>query len=246
MNLGSGSTWLKNCRASRCSHLRRQLGAGSGSLARSVASHRVVRDQRRAYRRLALAQTSDGWLWLGGSAGLYRFDGVVFERVEDNANDPGGARAISAFFGSVGGPSYRLCPRRRKYPARRAFHALRCERRPPSATIYSFAQDADGAIAATRSGLMSLDGARWRRIGDDAELPDGYASDVFSERGGALLVAINDQILRRAPGSRTFQRAATTLGQASFIQSLDGLVWYLDDAGLTPFLKKKERRGARH
>ena len=90
---------------------------------------------------------------------------------------------------------------------------------------------------------MRLDGARWRRIGDDAELPDGYASDVFSERGGALLVAINDQILRRAPGSRTFQRAATTLGQASFIQSLDGLVWYLDDAGAHALPKEEGAAG---
>src|ERR1700761_4787003 len=28
----------------------------------------------------ALAQTSDGYLWLGNPAGLYRFDGIVFER----------------------------------------------------------------------------------------------------------------------------------------------------------------------
>src|ERR1700679_2943505 len=28
----------------------------------------------------ALAQTSDGFLWLGSPDGLYRFDGVVFER----------------------------------------------------------------------------------------------------------------------------------------------------------------------
>src|SRR5580704_13547073 len=30
----------------------------------------------------ALAQTSDGYLWLGSSEGLYRFDGVVFERYQ--------------------------------------------------------------------------------------------------------------------------------------------------------------------
>jgi len=27
-----------------------------------------------------MAQTRDGWLWLGTSDGLYRFDGVSFER----------------------------------------------------------------------------------------------------------------------------------------------------------------------
>lgn len=29
-----------------------------------------------------LAQTADGWLWLGAPSGLYRFDGVRFERFE--------------------------------------------------------------------------------------------------------------------------------------------------------------------
>jgi ligand-binding sensor domain-containing protein len=29
-----------------------------------------------------LAQTTDGYLWLGSPAGLYRFDGVRFERID--------------------------------------------------------------------------------------------------------------------------------------------------------------------
>jgi ligand-binding sensor domain-containing protein len=29
-----------------------------------------------------LAQTSDGYLWIVGSSGLFRFDGITFERVE--------------------------------------------------------------------------------------------------------------------------------------------------------------------
>src|SRR5258708_4300454 len=31
---------------------------------------------------VALAQTSDGYLWMAGPSGLFRFDGMVFERVE--------------------------------------------------------------------------------------------------------------------------------------------------------------------
>ena len=30
----------------------------------------------------ALAQTNDGYLWMAGPSGLYRFDGIAFERVE--------------------------------------------------------------------------------------------------------------------------------------------------------------------
>src|ERR1700683_2835428 len=30
----------------------------------------------------ALAQTKDGYLWIAGPSGLFRFDGIAFERVE--------------------------------------------------------------------------------------------------------------------------------------------------------------------
>src|SRR5215470_3774996 len=36
----------------------------------------------------ALAQTSDGYLWLGSPDGLYRFDGVIFERYEPTSGGP--------------------------------------------------------------------------------------------------------------------------------------------------------------
>ncbi|MEJ0042223.1 MAG: two-component regulator propeller domain-containing protein [Rhizomicrobium sp.] len=35
----------------------------------------------------ALAQSPDGYLWLGTGAGLYRFDGIHFERVKPTAGD---------------------------------------------------------------------------------------------------------------------------------------------------------------
>jgi ligand-binding sensor domain-containing protein len=44
----------------------------------------------------ALAQTPDGYLWLGSHDGLYRFDGVVFERYQPQSGDPFPARAVSS------------------------------------------------------------------------------------------------------------------------------------------------------
>ena len=44
----------------------------------------------------ALAQTSDGYLWLGSPDGLYRFDGVVFERYQPQSGGPFPARRVSS------------------------------------------------------------------------------------------------------------------------------------------------------
>ena len=44
----------------------------------------------------ALAQTPDGYLWLGGPDGLYRFDGVVFERYQPQSGGPFPAGAVSS------------------------------------------------------------------------------------------------------------------------------------------------------
>jgi ligand-binding sensor domain-containing protein len=37
---------------------------------------------------VALAQTADGFLWLGTGAGLFRFDGVLFEWFEPDGEPP--------------------------------------------------------------------------------------------------------------------------------------------------------------
>src|SRR5580658_9552481 len=36
----------------------------------------------------AMAQTADGYLWLGGAGGLFRFDGTRFDRFHDASGDP--------------------------------------------------------------------------------------------------------------------------------------------------------------
>src|SRR6201992_1261398 len=44
----------------------------------------------------ALARTSDGYLWLGTPDGLYRFDGVVFERYQPQSGGPFPARGVAS------------------------------------------------------------------------------------------------------------------------------------------------------
>jgi len=44
----------------------------------------------------ALAQTSDGYLWVGSAEGLYRFDGATFERYEPQSGGPFPVGSVTA------------------------------------------------------------------------------------------------------------------------------------------------------
>src|SRR4051794_25306174 len=44
----------------------------------------------------ALAQSADGYVWLGSTDGLYRFDGLIFERYQPQSGGPFPARNVTS------------------------------------------------------------------------------------------------------------------------------------------------------
>jgi ligand-binding sensor domain-containing protein len=52
----------------------------------------------------AIAQTRDGFLWLGTSNGLYRFDGLTFEKIEPATYDRWRSNQITALAAAPTGP----------------------------------------------------------------------------------------------------------------------------------------------
>jgi hypothetical protein len=80
----------------------------------------------------ALAQTSDGFLWLGTMPGLYRFDGVSFEHYQPGS---GPAFQSSQHYRAGGAPQWRFVDRlsrQRCEPiaGRRKHQLHQCERIP--------------------------------------------------------------------------------------------------------------------
>jgi hypothetical protein len=51
----------------------------------------------------AIAQTSDGFLWLGGQGGLFRFDGTRFDRFHDSSGDPLPTTNVHSLFAPITG-----------------------------------------------------------------------------------------------------------------------------------------------
>jgi PAS domain S-box-containing protein len=161
-----------------------------------------------------LAQTNDGFLWLGGQDGLFRFDGTRFEPF----SSPFGDRLLSAniytlfappsgglWIGySFGGFSFLDKGRVTNYAI-------------DTGTVDSFAQDRDGIVwAGASSGLWRFDHSEWQPIGVGWNVPAGRIVDVGFDSAGILWAFVgspyvpNDLIYLR-PGTRLFKTADSNL-----------------------------------
>lgn len=182
----------------------------------------------------ALAQTPDGWLWVGAATGLYRFDGVSFEAMpglgsgtEDGSvtalfTDSAGALWIGYGSGRVG--------------------VLRNGRQvdlsPPGTQrgIRQFVQEPGGAIWITSvSWDVSLarhaDG-RWTVFGAEQGAPRHARSIAVQRDGTVWLAATRRPLLVLRPGATRFESTPFELrGNVTLLTDHHGDVWWLDAAG---------------
>lgn len=122
----------------------------------------------------ALAQTTDGFLWIGTDNGLFRFDGVHFERFVPSSGDQlseGPMRGLSALPDGSLWIAYRL---ERKICVLRNGNA-KCYDKTDGVTSNptTIVQDHEGTIwANTETGVLRFNGARWEHIGRDWNFPE--------------------------------------------------------------------------
>ncbi|WP_047496989.1 sensor histidine kinase [Terriglobus sp. TAA 43] len=186
-------------------------------------------------RAEALAQTADGFLWIGTDDGLFRFDGVRFERYVPVSGDrlsAGPIRALHAFpDGSLWITyrfEYKICVLRNG--------ALRCygEEEGVTSNPTTIVQDHSGAIwANTEAGLLRLAGTRWEHIGKAWEFPEyvpSFSSEaLFVDREGTLWVGVNHTILYLEKGTRRFKPTGVYAGLSIQIaEAPDGTLWVSD------------------
>lgn len=176
----------------------------------------------------ALAQTTDGFLWLGTTEGLYRFDGITFERYKPQS----GPAFPSPFVTSLlalpngdlwigfreGGVSRLRDGRNTNYTNSDGL---------PSGRVAKLVQDRDGTIwAGTDGGLARFGHDQWRRVGTDWNYPRGKAAALFVDRRGTLWVASDHEVLFLPRGYRKFQTTGIKIGQTYQIaESPGGKLW---------------------
>jgi hypothetical protein len=193
----------------------------------------------------ALAQTADGYLWLGTQAGLYRFDGVRFELFRSPFGDQFPSTSVSALFAPPTGGlwvGYRFG----------GFSFLRngkltnfVEFPSPTGTVNGFAQDRDGIVwAATNRGVWRFDRSSWQQNPAEWNPELRLVAQVGFDREGILWVLTNNrsleverQLFYLMPDGRNFRNAGSHL-------LVQGFTWDADFTVLTSHEKRPREPGS--
>jgi signal transduction histidine kinase/ligand-binding sensor domain-containing protein len=181
----------------------------------------------------ALAQTEDGYLWIGSARGLVRFDGVKFEEYKPQPGVQLPSHGIYSLMATPdGGLWIAFAPTGLGLLRDGSLTVFSRPEELPNSQIYSFARDHDGRIwAGTGTGLVLREGTQWIPIGHDWNFAPEVIRAVFVDREGTLWVATTKIITFLRRGSKAFEHAGavgpsiTTLAEAK-----DGRVWFADDS----------------
>lgn len=209
------------------------LAAGAASRLLGDYAHTAWTSQRGAPNDVVkFAQTPDGWLWLASPNGLFRFDGVSFERMDSvqgqrlhSTNTMGllASRDGRLWIGHrFGGISMVHQGRLRLFQE--------ADGLPPGA-VFSITEGPDGSVwAATTAGLgMLAPGAsRFRRIGAAEGLPEKGARQILYGRNGRQWVSVDGGIYYRDPGQPRYRRAWPHLDLMAMAEAPDGTLWASD------------------
>jgi ligand-binding sensor domain-containing protein len=177
---------------------------------------------------MALAQTPDGTLWIGGRTGLTRFDGVSFVPYPGPGEEPLGATNVTSLLAAPdGGLWIGFRPEGVSVLKQGRVTRYGSESGLPRGAV-QLARDTSGSIwAATRTGLAHFDGGRWTRPSDDPKLVTPY--DVRVDRAGNLWVAAVDGLLMRRAGEPEFRQIDPSVysdpGGLLLAETSDGHIW---------------------
>jgi signal transduction histidine kinase/ligand-binding sensor domain-containing protein len=187
---------------------------------------------------MAMAQTTDGFLWLGTVDGLFRFDGIHFERYASRSGDKlpeaGAVTSLlavpdgSLWIGYQGvGIKVLRNGNVRSYGKADGVPLENC--------ICNIVRDHDGTIwASIVIGLIRFNGARWEQVGHEWSFPENVshttAFALFVDRQGTLWAGIDHTVLYLKQGAKRFERTGVVADSpASIAEAPDGKMWMADN-----------------
>jgi signal transduction histidine kinase/ligand-binding sensor domain-containing protein len=193
----------------------------------------------------ALAQTTDGFLWIGANDGLYRFDGVRFERYLSGSGDKLQGGAVVSLLAVPDGGLWIGFAREGRISVLRngkVTNYARAAGLPVDTTILSIAQDHDGTMwANTGTGLIRLNGTKWERVDSQWNVPQEIqhtgSTALFVDSHGTLWAGVGNTVMYLKQGSKRFEPTGAYAGQViSMAEAPDGKIWMADDTSATRVL----------
>ncbi|OAN67086.1 sensor histidine kinase [Sphingomonas sp. TDK1] len=189
----------------------------------------------------ALAQSRDGYLWLGTGSGLYRFDGARFDKFRPfprehlpslNVNSLLATRTGDLWIGFASGAVARL----------RAGHLTTFDLGIPSVPVLALAEDRAGMIWAVlgednRGGVARFHRGRWQMLDRRHGVAAGAATSVVAASDGAIWIAVGGELAVLRPGAVRFARVPASASERPQLrQAPDGAIWL--STGARPGLQR--------
>lgn len=180
----------------------------------------------------ALAQTKDGYLWIGSRRGLFRFDGVKFEEYQPQPGVELPSHSVYALMATPDGGLWIAFE-----PNGLGFYkdgSLTVFTRPeelPDSPAHCFARDNEGRIwAGTETGLSYRLGNRWIPVARDWNFTPEMIRYLLVDREGTLWVATIKRIVYLKRGSNKFELGGPVgAGVTTLAEAPDRRVWLADD-----------------
>ncbi len=188
-----------------------------------------------------IQQDAKGYLWLTTSTGIFRFDGVRFQTVDEVTNGAAHNSDLSSAFVSSNGGIW-LATRNAGLLLWRdsritSYPSTQCVPAPGIRTV-AMAESLDGSLwMQAPVGLVRLQGTNCEPIGADHGYPGGMPAGILVDRAGTVWVKTwAGKLLFLKPGSSQFQLeesgAGATANFAYLHEAPDQSIWLSDDYGL--------------
>jgi signal transduction histidine kinase/ligand-binding sensor domain-containing protein len=176
-----------------------------------------------------VTQTTDGFLWLASSAGLYRFDGDRFDLPTLETGVPI-TEAVSALLalpengllvGMRFGGAFLIRDGRVIYYGK--------DEGLPARSVTAFAQRGDGSLwAQTTAGLFRLVGSVWKPVGPDWNYPVKIGYSLILGKDGTLWSRSGEGTFGLARNESSFNKSSVPGGQGKLMTCETGDLWVSD------------------
>jgi signal transduction histidine kinase/ligand-binding sensor domain-containing protein len=196
-------------------------------------SHQVMQEswsvqQGAPVHIVSLAQTTDGFLWLGGTSGLFRFDGTRFERFHAASGDQLlSTDVISVFAPSTGGLWVGYEYGGFSFVNNGKVTNYSPESGIETGTVNGFALSPDGVIwAGTSTGLWRFESSSWKHPRAKWNAPTEVTDLGFDRRGTlwALSGYSKRTLVCMLPGTKWFRVADEDPVGSGFTEDADQMV----------------------